>query len=343
MPTLADLGKRFSAKLVGDGSVVIERVADLESATSACISFYLDAKFQTLLQNTNAAAVILHEKHLQVCPKPALVADNPHALFARIADFLHPDEDLQRPAGIHPTASLGENVEIDPSAIVGAHVTIEAHAQIEAHTYIGPGCVIGRRARIAANTKLVANVTIAADCVVGERVIIHPAAVIGSDGFGLARDSGKWRKIPQLGAVRIGDDVEIGACVAIDRGALRDTIIENGVKLDNQIHVAHNVIIGENTAMAAQSGIAGSTKIGKDCAIGGAVGILGHLEIADKCRVNAFSTVASSIKETGSYSSGMPLQETSRWRRNYVRLKQLDEMAKRIAILEKRLSDLEKD
>lgn len=339
--TLSSLADRFSARLVGDDKVEISAVADLELAAEQDIAFFVDKKYSSQLKNTRAGGVILHERNLHLCTKPALVSVNPLALFAEIAALLNPDEDLEQAAAIHHTAFVHETVNVGNNVIIAANAVVESGCILEEGVYVGPGCVLKQRVTVGAGSKLAANVTLCRDCVVGKRVLIHPGAVIGSDGFGLARKEGKWIKIPQLGRVVIGDDVEIGACVAIDRGALRDTVIEEGVKLDNQIHVAHNVVIGANTAMAAQSGIAGSTQIGRDCAIAGAVGILGHLQIADGTTINAFSFVAQSLPEPGTYASGMPLEKIENWRRNRTRYKQLDEMARRLKTLEKKLENLD--
>lgn len=338
--TLGELAEKFSVELAGDSSTLIERVADIESAIPGSITFLSNKRFRHLLPETRASAVILSLDDLSLCPRPALISTNPYALYARVATVLHPDEDMQLPPSIHPSAVVADDAQIDSKATVAANAVIEGGVVVGAHTYIGPGVVIKQRVRIGAFSKLTANITICADCRIGDRVLIHPSAVIGSDGFGFANESGQWIKIPQLGKVIIGDDVEIGAGVAIDRGAINDTIIENGVKLDNQIHIAHNVILGAGTAMAAQSGIAGSTRIGAGCAIGGAVGILGHLEIAERTHLTAFSTVTHSIPEPGgSYSSGTPLEPSESWRRNRARFKQLDDMSKRIKRLEKMLNN----
>ncbi len=338
--TLSSLAELFSVRLVGNGDVEIHSVSDLEIAGEHCIAFYADKKFRPQLETTNAGAVIIEECNLTHCKRPALLSDSPYTLFAEIAALLHPDEDFTS-GRIDVSASVHDTVKLGDGAIIAANAVIEEGCQIGNSVYIGPGCVLKQRVHIGSDSKLVANVTICRDCRLGERVIVHPAAVIGSDGFGLARKKGRWIKIPQLGSVVIGNDVEIGAGVAIDRGALRDTVIEDGVKLDNQIHVAHNVVIGANTAMAAQSGIAGSTRIGKDCAIAGAVGMLGHLEIADNSRINAFSSVYQSISEPGVYASGMPVEPVESWRKNRVRFKQLNEMARRIKHLEQKLKQLE--
>jgi UDP-3-O-[3-hydroxymyristoyl] glucosamine N-acyltransferase len=342
--TLAELAGIFGVACIGNGDAVITRVADLGSAGPDSLAFLSNRDYLPLLATTRAAAVVLSQDYVTDCRRPMLVCNNPYALYARIALLLHPDEDLSLKHGIHPTAVVAASAVIDPTAIIAPLAVVEDEVRIGPRSYIGPGTVLKRRSVIGADCKLAPNVTVCDGCRLGSRVIVHPAAVIGADGFGFAPENRQWIKIPQLGAVVIGDDVEIGAGVAIDRGALKDTIIENGVKLDNQIHVAHNVRIGAHTAIAAQSGIAGSTNIGNHCAIGGATGIVGHLQIADGTRLNAFSQVTQSIEQAGSYaSSGMPLEPVAQWRRNWVRVKQLDEMAKRIRALENKLTELEKN
>lgn len=340
--TLSAIADHLAVRLVGDGDVVISRVADLAAACPAEIAFCAGKKYQDLLKTTKASAVIVHEKQLPLCVTPALVTDNPYLLFARVAAFLHPDRDMLKAGAVSPLAVVADSAVVDATAHVAEGVVIEEDVVIGANTFIGPGCVIRKGAKIGSGSKLVANVTVLDDCEIGDRALIHPSTVIGSDGFGFARDTAGWVKIPQLGIVQVGDDVEIGSCVTIDRGALKNTVIEDGVKLDNQIHIAHNVIVGKNTAMAAMSGVAGSTTIGANCEIGGDVGILGHIEIAAGTRINPFSTVTHSIEEPGIYASGAPLEEVNRWRRSRARYKQLDAMAKRISALEKKLADLEK-
>jgi UDP-3-O-[3-hydroxymyristoyl] glucosamine N-acyltransferase len=341
--SLAELAGIFGVPLAGDGGTRITGVADLKSAMPGCISFLNNSRYKSLLSATRAGAVILAQQDAAACPVPALISDNPYALYAKVATLLHPDEDLQSPAGIHASAVIAESAHIDATAIIGPLAVIDENVRVGARSYIGPGSVLGKRTVVGEDCKLAANVTVYHDCKIGSRVIVHASAVIGSDGFGFAPEGEAWLKIPQLGAVTIGDDVEIGAGVAIDRGTLNDTIIENGVKLDNQIHVAHNVRIGAHTAMAAQSGVAGSTHIGRHCAIGGAVGIVGHLQIADGTRLHAFATVSQSIMESGEYASGTPLEPAAQWRRNWARFKQLDDMAKRIRQLEAKLENLEDD
>lgn len=342
--TLAELAAIFGVTCIGDGASIVTRVADLGSAEPGSVAFINNRDYLPLLAATRATAVVLSQEYAAACPRPMLVCNNPYALYAKIALLLHPDQDQTLKPGIHPAAVVAEGAVIDPTAIIAPLAVVEEGARVGPRSYIGAGTVLKRNSVIGADCKLAPNVTVCDNCRIGDRVIVHPSAVIGADGFGFAPENRQWIKIPQLGAVVIGDDVEIGAGVAIDRGTLRDTIIENGVKLDNQIHVAHNVKIGAHTAIAAQSGIAGSTTIGSHCAIGGAVGILGHLRIPEGTRLNAFSQVTQTIDEPGGYaSSSMPLEPAAQWRRNWVRIKQLDEMAKKIRVLEKRLAELEKN
>jgi UDP-3-O-[3-hydroxymyristoyl] glucosamine N-acyltransferase len=342
--TLAELARVFGVSCIGDGSGLITRVADLGTAEPGSIAFLNSRNYLPLLADTRATAVILSQDYAAACPRPMLVCNNPYALYAKIALLLHPDADLSLKPGIHPAAVVAAGTIIDPTAIIAPLAVVEEGARVGPRSYIGAGTVLKRNSVIGADCKLAPNVTVCDNCCIGDRVIVHSAAVIGADGFGFAHENRQWIKIPQLGAVVIGDDVEIGAGVAIDRGTLKDTIIENGVKLDNQIHVAHNVRVGAHTAMAAQSGIAGSSDIGSYCAIGGGVGILGHLQIPEGTRLNAFSQVTQSIDEAGNYaSSGMPLEPVAQWRRNWARIKQLDEMARKIRMLEKKLAELEKN
>ncbi|GIX22602.1 MAG: UDP-3-O-acylglucosamine N-acyltransferase [Gammaproteobacteria bacterium] len=342
--TLGELAARFGARLHGDPDVRVARVAALEAAGPDALAYFVDPKLRGALRGTRAAAVVLREADLADCPAAALVAANPAAVFARIAQALHPDPLRAGPPGVHPTAVVEPGARIDPSAWVQAHAVIGAGAVIGPRAYIGPACVIGEGVEIGADSTLAAQVTVYRGCRIGQRVSIHAGSVIGADGFGLARDDdGRWLKIPQLGAVEIGDDVEIGACVTIDRGALRDTVIGEGVKLDNHVHIAHNVVIGAHTVMAGTSAVAGSTVIGERCAIGGAVGILGHLRIAPGTRLNAFATVTHSIDAPGCYASGTPLQPVEQWRRNWARFKSLDAMARQIKALLQRVAALEAD
>lgn len=333
MYTLQELAEKVGGTIEGDASCRISHVATIQNAGPESITFLSNRSYRKYLASTQASAVILRSEDLPECPVSAIVIDNPYLAYAKIASLLNPPT-MHKP-GIHPGAILSETAQVHPQAYVGPQVYVADGVRIGAHSYIGPGCVIEQGAEVGEGCRLVANITICHKVNIGNRVLIHPGVVIGSDGFGIANDQGTWLKVPQLGRVIIGDDVEIGANTTIDRGALEDTVIEEGVKLDNQIQVAHNVHIGAHTAIAGCVGIAGSAKIGKFCAIGGGAGIIGHLEIADHVQVTAMSLVTNSITEPGVYSSGTPLQPNQQWHRNYVRFRQLDDMAKRLRQLEK--------
>lgn len=335
--SLGELAERFGGEVHGDPDCLVRSVAPLSRAEQGDISFLSNTRFRSDLASTRASVVILESRFLAECPVNALVTANPYALYARIAQLLYPPPPVV--PGIHSSACVGEGCDISSGAALAAGVVVGNRVRIGKAVLIGANCVIGDDVVIGDGCRLGANITIGAGTVLGQRVRIQAGAVIGEDGFGFANDGGVWTPIPQLGRVIIGDDVDIGANTTIDRGALGDTVIEDGVKLDNQIQIAHNVRIGAHTAIAGCTGIAGSTVIGKRCAIGGGVGIIGHLEIADDVQVTATSFVARSITEKGSYSSGVPFEPTRDWRRNYMRMKQLDDMARRIADLERRLGE----
>lgn len=330
---LQELADEVGGILHGQGNCIINKVATIHNATSDSITFLANRSYRKYLKGTRAAAAIIIEKDLESCPVFAIVVDNPYLAFAKISAKLNPMSKID--AGIHASAIISTTCRIHKSASIGAHCVIGENTVIESGVSIGPGSVIEDNVHIKTDSILLSNITICHGVVIGENAILHPGVVVGSDGFGIANDQGKWFKVPQLGSVVIGKDVEIGANTTIDRGALEDTIIEDGVKLDNQIQVAHNVKIGAHTAIAGCTGIAGSTTIGKYCAIGGASNLVGHLEIADKVQLTIASTVTRSIKEPGLYSSGTPLQTNAKWHRNFIRFSSLDDMAKRIRKLEK--------
>ena len=323
------------ARLEGDEACAISAVAGFTHAKQGAITFLANPRDTKLLLDSRASAVLVQESALDQLPMPAIIVDNPHVAFAHVAAWLYTDEDI--PAGIHPSATIHPECKIDQTASIGAQCVIEAGAVIGPLCRIGPACVIGKNVRVDEQTCLSANITVCHDSQIGKRVILHPGVVIGADGFGLANDAGRWVKVPQVGKVRIGDDVEVGANTTIDRGAIDDTVIGIGVKLDNLIQIGHNVHIGDHTAIAACTAVAGSTRIGKGCAIGGCVGIVGHLEIADNVTITGMSHVSQSISEAGVYSSGTPLEKNAQWHRNFVRLKQLDDMSRRLKKLEKQL------
>jgi len=334
--TLGELAKHVSGEVKGDASCEIESVATLQHADITQISFLTNPSYRKQLASTKAGAVIMSAADAEDCPTNAIVSQNPYAAYAKIAALLSPEEKYN--AGIDPAAHIATDVIISKTASIAAGVVIESGVALADFVRIGPGCVLQKNVKIGAHSILTANVTVAHECEIGERNIIHPGVVIGADGFGQAMDNGNWIKVPQLGRVVIGDDVEIGANTTIDRGAIENTIIEDNVKLDNQIQVAHNVKIGAHTAIAGCTAIAGSTTIGKHCRIAGMVGIVGHLQIADNVTVTAKSLVSGSIKKAGVYSAGTPLEPNQQWRKNTIRFKHLDEMAKRLKALEKQLS-----
>jgi UDP-3-O-[3-hydroxymyristoyl] glucosamine N-acyltransferase len=339
--TLAELARRFHGKVRGNPDVNVERVASLDTAGPRDITFFSDKKYLSLLTGTSAGAVIISQDDSGQFSGTALIVDNPHLTFAAIASLLHPFPAFT--PGVHATAVVHKSARLAPTAWVGPLSVIGEGATIGEQVFIGPGCVIGEHVSLGERTRLVARVVINDQCMVGGDCLFHPGAVIGSDGFGYAKDGDKWAKVPQLGRVMIGHHVEVGANTSIDRGALKDTVIADGVKLDNQIQIAHNVRIGENTAIAACVGIAGSTVIGKRCTIGGQAGITGHLDIADDVHITAGSLVTSSIDIPGIYSASLKAEPVEKWRRNAARLHHLDEMAKRVNKLEEKIERLSKE
>jgi len=330
--TLSELADKTGTSLSGPGDVVIESVADITSGKAGSIVFVLNPKFTKYLHTTAASAVIITEKMLAGCNKPALVTDNPRVAFSKIALLLNPLPEVE--PWISPHAVIAQEAEVDPSSRIEACVVVQSGVSIGPGTWISPGCVIEKNARIGANTRLFANVTIGENCTVGDNAILHSGVVIGADGFGFTWDQDAYIKVPQLGAVQIGNDVEIGANTSVDRGAIGDTIVENGVKIDNQTQLGHNDHIGEHTAISGHTGIAGSVKIGRKCIIGGGVGIGDNLEIADNVILTGRSSVPNSIKQPGIYASVIPAVEAGKWRRVLARIKQLDDLAKRIKALE---------
>jgi UDP-3-O-[3-hydroxymyristoyl] glucosamine N-acyltransferase len=336
--TLAQLAKHVDAEIKGDGECEIHSVSTLQHAHTGQISFFTNSKYKKQLQATRASAVILHPDFVEYCPVDALLVQNPHAAYARIAQLLYPVS--ADTVGPHPSSQISPRASVADTASIAANAVIESGVVIGERALIGANVYIGKNSKIGADSRILANATICANVIVGERVIIHPGAVIGADGFGQAYDAGVWVKVPQIGGVRLGDDVEIGANTTVDCGAIDDTVIEDGVKLDNQIQIGHNVRIGAHTVIAAATAIAGSTIIGKHCMIAGAVAIAGHIEITDNVTITGMTMVSKSIKESGSYSSGISAENTAVWHRMHARLKQLDDMAKRLQHIEKTLKNI---
>lgn len=331
---LHELAGRLGAELRGDGDLSVRRVDTLQGADESSLCFFVDRKYRDELSATRAGAVILAEKDLELCTVAALVSPNPYLTYARAAALLHPRPEVV--GGCHPSAAVAESALVNASAWIGAMAVVEEGAEIGPRVFVGPGSIVGAGCRIDEDSRLVARVTLCEGTKVGKRVLIQPGAVIGREGFGFAKDGERWVRMPQLGGVRLGDDVEIGANTTVDRGALGDTLIANGAKLDNLIQIGHNCSIGENTAMAACSGISGSTKIGRNCTIAGAVGMAGHLTIGDNVHFTGMAMVTRSFTEPGLYSSGVPAMPSAEWRRNAVRFRHLDELAKRVKNLEER-------
>jgi UDP-3-O-[3-hydroxymyristoyl] glucosamine N-acyltransferase len=332
-----ELVHELGLTLRGDGEIELRHVAILEKASEGDLSFLNNKKYVRFLDKTCASAVILNPDYADRCPVTAILSDNPYASYAKAAQLLFPST---RPdSGIDRTAIIGSGCQFHETVMIGPQVVIGDNVVLMEGVVVGAGCVIEESVRIAQHSCLKPRVTLMSGVQIGERCLLQPGAVIGADGFGFANSEDEWIKIPQVGGVGIGNDVEIGANTCIDRGAISDTVIGNGVKLDNQIQVAHNVVIGDHTAVAGCTAIAGSTRIGKHCAIGGGVGILGHLQITDRVIITATSFVTQNIEKPGTYSSGVPLDEISRWRRNYVRFRQLDDITWRLKALEAKNMD----
>jgi len=331
---LSELAEQFNLQIEGDGDTLIEGVGTLADASGTQISFLSNPAYREQLKTTRAAAVIVSADDAKNCTVNVLIADDPYVSYAKIAGIFDP----RRP----PKPGLHNSASIDPSAIIGRDVHIGANAvigpgcEIADACFIGPGCVLIADCRLGNSTKLVANVTICEAVRIGQRTVIHPGAVIGSDGFGVVFDKDHWLKIPQVGSVHIGNDCEIGANTTIDRGAIGDTIIEDDVRLDNQIQIAHNVEVGAHTAMAARVGISGSTKIGQYCMFGGRSSTVGHIQVADRTTVTGNGVLTKSVTQPGTtWGCLIPAQPVREWNRSLVHLRKLEEMARRLLNLEK--------
>lgn len=332
--SLEEIAERFGGEVAGDHSVKISRVATLETAASGDIAFFANERYLSQLKSTRAAAVIVSESARTATRLPRIVCANPYAYFAHVSALLNPARAPQ--PGIHPAAVVDATADIAGESEIGACAVIGRHAQIGAGCAIGAGCYVGDGTRVGAGTRLHANVTIYHGCLIGERVTLHSGVVIGADGFGIAMEEGRWLKVPQIGRVVIGNDVEIGANTTVDRGALDDTVIEEGAKLDNQIQVGHNVRIGAHTAIAGCVGIAGSARIGSYCKIGGGAGIAGHTTIADHVEISGMTLVGKSIHQPGTYTGAYAFEPHAKWRRNAAHLRHLADLADRVRALEKK-------
>ena len=337
--TLGRIASELGAELHGDASVEVSRIANLETAGEGDISFLSDPKYVPFLAKTAASAVLVKSGHLPECHTNALVVNDPYVGFARVAHLL--DTTPQPAEGIHPSAVIAEDVVAAEGVSIGANSVIESGVKLAAGVRIGAGCFVGKNSSLGKNSRLWANVTIYHNVRIGESCLIQSGSVIGGDGFGYANERGEWIKIPQLGGVRIGNRVEIGASTTVDRGALDDTVIADNVIIDNQCQIAHNVEIGYGTAIAGASVIAGSTKIGKYCIIGGAAVVNGHIRVCDQVTITGMSMVMRSIDEPGIYSSGIPAQSNKEWRKVAARTMHIDDMHKRLSKLEKWAQDQE--
>jgi UDP-3-O-[3-hydroxymyristoyl] glucosamine N-acyltransferase len=335
---LGQLAEFLGATLRGDPETQITGLATLQEAGPAQLSFLANPQYRKYLASSQAAALLLKEADVEGFAGNALVVPDPYLAYARISHLFDPKP--KATAGVHPSAVIAPDAVVDPSASIGPFVVIEAGARIGAQVTLGAHCVIGARSEIGEGGWLAPRVTLYHDVRIGKRVVIQSGAVLGGEGFGFANEKGVWQKIAQIGGVTIGDDVEIGVNTAIDRGALADTVIGNGVKLDNQIQIAHNVQVGDHTAMAACVGISGSTKIGKHCMLAGGVGLVGHIDICDNVFLTGMTMVTHSITEPGAYSSGTAMQPAAEWRKSAARIRQLDDIARRLKQLEKRVGEV---
>jgi UDP-3-O-[3-hydroxymyristoyl] glucosamine N-acyltransferase len=335
--TLAELAEELGGLVHGNPDHTINNVATLANAGASDITFLANTKYKKYLADCQAGAVLVSANVVDAVPTNAIEVKDPYVAYAKAAALLFPEPALA--AQIHPSAVIHETAQIGNGVHIAAQAVIGERVKIADDAVIGPGCVLLDDVVIGKASRLTANVTLCKKVRIGERVVIHPGVVIGADGFGIANDQGRWIKVPQLGSVVIGNDVEIGANTTIDRGAIEDTLIADGVKLDNQIQIGHNVTIGENTVIAGCAGIAGSTHIGANCAIGGGTGMAGHIEIADGVQLTGMSMVTKSVTESGVYSSGIPLEPSRQWHKNVIRYRQLETLFERVKQLEESRKD----
>ncbi len=322
---IADL---IGAEIHGDASIVVDSFASLDTAKPGGISYLNEKAYARYLSGTRASAVILKREYAGQSPVTSLIVDDPYVAYAYVAQQLHPMFPLE--AGIHSSAAVSPEAKIAATAQVDALAVIEDGVRVGDEVYIGPGCILRQGCRIGGKSRLTASVVVAEMCIIGERCMLQPGAVIGGDGFGYANDHGKWIRIPQTGSVVIGNDVEIGANTCIDRGAVKDTVVGNGVIIDNLVQIGHNCIVGDHTAIAGNAGLSGSSIVGKHCMLGGGVGLAGHLEICDGVTVTGMSMVTHSITQPGVYASGLSAQDSREWRKNHARLRNLDRVIREL-------------
>lgn len=331
--TLGELAERFDCELIGDAGVSIDSVGSLENAGTGAVSFLGNSKLKSQLSATRASAVICRKDDAVGASCAVLIHDDPYACFARVAAIVCPAP--EHPPGIHDSAVIDDTAEVSATAHVAANAVVEARARVGERSYVGPGVVVGPDCRIGDDCRLLANVTFVRAVTTGDRCTFHSGSVVGSDGFGNAMTPDGWVKVPQLGGVVIGDDVEVGASTTIDCGAIDDTVIGDGVRLDNQVQIAHNVYVGDHTAMAAGAAVAGSSRIGARCMLAGMVGVAGHLEICDGVTVLGKAMVSKSITQPGAYASMFPVEDSRTWNRRVASLRRIDKLQERVGNLEK--------
>tara|TARA_R110001592_G_scaffold363323_1_gene683990 strand:+ start:88196 stop:89221 length:1026 start_codon:yes stop_codon:yes gene_type:complete len=340
MFSLAELADRYGLEFTGEDGISVSGIATLAEAGPEDIAFLANKKYLPQLASTRAAAVILSPDLVPRCPVACLVTDTPYVAFARISHLF--DKSPQSGPGVHPTAVVSSEARVHPSASIGPHVVVESGAVVAAGVVLGAGVYVGHDSRLGAGSRVLPHAVIYHDVHLGEHCLIHAQAVLGADGFGFAAGPDGWEKVCQLGGVRLGDRVEVGAGTTVDRGTLGHTLIEDGVIIDNQVQVGHNCRIGKNTAIAGCTGLAGSTIIGSNCTLAGGVGVVGHVEICDNVHVTGMTMVTKSITRPGSFSSGTPMSSTRDWKRNAVRFSQLESIHKRLAVLENKGKQAEK-
>jgi len=333
--TLAEIASRLGGRVVGNPEALIRQVGSLEHAGPDQITFFSQLRHKNKLAATRAAAVILAEDAQGLTSIPRIVCANPYAYFARVSQLFNPNSTPE--PGRHPAATVANGAKVAATARIEAGAVVEDGAFIGERVWVGAGCYLGRDCSIGDDSRLHPSVVVYGGCRIGARAVIHSGAVIGADGFGIAQDAGQWIKIPQIGRVVIGDDVEIGANSTIDRGAIDDTVLEDGVKLDNQVQIGHNVRVGAHTAIAGCAGVAGSADIGRHCTIGGAAVILGHLKLVDRVNISAGTLISRSVLKPGTYTGVFPFEVNASWTRNAVWLRHLSELSDRVRGLEKLL------
>jgi len=336
--TLRELTQIAGAELHGDPGRIITHIGRLQDAGEGAVTFLANRRYASFLPETKASAVILAVEHAEACPVDCLIVGDPNLAHARVMAALYPDAPIV--SGVHDSAIVDASAQVPATAEISANCYLGPGVVIGDDVLVGPGCVLLDNVVVGDGSRLVASVTLCRDTRLGERCLIHPGVVIGADGFGLANDAGAWVKVPQIGRAVLGDDVEVGSCTSIDCGAIGDTVIADGVKIDSQVHVAHNVQIGRHTAMAGCAAIAGSTKIGAYCTLGGGAEINGHIELVDHVHVSGASGTMRSIKKPGVYTSTVPSMEHSDWLKNFAQLRHLNDMVKRIRALEKEVAVL---